>query len=205
MEWHGKIDSWTYLSKPDSNGLWGGLVFRTWVVDSHVFHTARDRPLGTCSWRNSWRRTDVTRAASVLPRCIDDRRSGTWHLKKHVEKIVEKHTHAVLKFNSCTKCRPGTLHDRTPNCHPFSLAYIYRYALMTSQLNVEVWSASYVGHWCAWLKCLNVFYGCLYSKAVTYVRETVAGVKSRELNICTMLFYSRPLTYLDPCFHHPRS
>ena len=37
-------------------------------------------------------------------------------------------------FNSCTKCvgSPGIIHDRTPDCHPISWAYI------SLQLNVAL-------------------------------------------------------------------
>ena len=60
-----------------------------------------------------WRETDVLR------RLVDHRVA-----------------HTVPAFNFCTKCMgiPDITHDRTPDCHPVSRAWIGK--CMTSQLNV---------------------------------------------------------------------
>ena len=72
-------------------------------------------------------------------------------------------------FNSCTKC-PGIIHERTPDCHPVSWAW------MTSQLNLAL-IRKLLGSLMCLAYCYDMLSTSLYDQAMADVRSTGAEIK----------------------------
>ena len=114
------------------------------------------------------------------------------HFKEHQDLtengLVAHSISATLPtFKFCTKCvySLGIIHNRTPDCHPVSWAW------MTSQLNIALihkWQGSLVG-----LACFDMF---SMSVCTTRQWQTSGRLLVQELNVFTVGYEKKDSFYL---------
>ena len=101
----------------------------------------------------------------------------------------------VPTFNSCTKCvgSPGIIHDRTPDYHPVSWAWMNGWphdrtnVALIRKLRGSLMCLTYLWH---------VIHGCLSDQALADVRSTGEGIKCLY---CTL--YPRGCSKYPPYTH----
>ena len=94
----------------------------------------------------------------------------------------------VPASNPCTKFvgSPGMIHDRTPDCHPVSWAWMQPHSPeLTTERSVDsssTWVTDVLG-----ISFCHIIHGCLFNQALADFRSTGAGIKC-------MYFKTPPLT-----------
>ena len=113
---------------------------------------------------------------------------------KH-DKLSRSIYHDLRKFIRA-ECMgsPGIIDNRTPKCHPVSWAWMHGWPYNWT----ELWLASYVSHWRAWLLVWHVMHGCLYDQILADVRSTGAGIKCLYCSYCSQWQRLRPRDHKRP-------